>query len=76
LDTTISEPPLLLNVEDVARLCSCSIRHIEKRRKEGSLPATVPLGGKRLIRWRREDIVRWIAEGCPATQNAGGAAEQ
>ena len=74
--TTISEPPLLLSIEDVARLCSCSIRHIEKRRKEGSMPATVPLGGKRLIRWRREDIVRWIAEGCPATQNAGGTAEQ
>jgi len=50
---------LLLAVDDVARLLSCSRRNIYRLSDSGALPRPVKLG--RLTRWRREDIERWVA---------------
>ena len=55
--------PLLIDVTRVANLCSCSVRHIYRLADSGKMPRPIKLGG--LVRWDREDIVRWVADGCP-----------
>ena len=59
----------LLDVKAVAALCGCSTRHIRRLADAGKLPRPVRLGA--LVRWRRqEDLVPWLAAGCPAMKGA------
>jgi excisionase family DNA binding protein len=55
--------PLLLDVGDVARLLSCSERHVYRLSRSMRMPEPVRLGA--LIRWRRADLEKWLAAGCP-----------
>jgi excisionase family DNA binding protein len=55
--------PALLDVKAVADLLSCSPRHIRRLSCSGRMTRPVLVG--RLARWRREEIERWIEEGCP-----------
>ena len=52
----------LISVGEVATLCGCSVRHIRRLADAGKMPPSLRLGA--LQRWRRADIVRWIADGC------------
>ena len=66
---TISE---LLNVRAVAAILNCSTRHVYRLSDAGKMPRPVRLG--QLVRWRREGLLQWIAEGCPiAHAKEGGA---
>ena len=56
-------PTLLLSSDDLAHLLRISKRTVWRRRSDGSLPAAVPFG--RFVRWRRDEIERWIAADCP-----------
>ncbi len=58
-----STPPLLLNRNDVARELRCSTKSVNRLIARGGLPVPVQVGQRK--RWRRDDLVRWIAEGCP-----------
>ena len=53
----------LLNVDDVAAYLTYSTRHVRRLADAGAMPRPVKLGT--LVRWRREDIEQWIADGCP-----------
>lgn len=58
---------MLVSAEKLAELLDISIRTLWRLRAAGKLPAPVRLGGS--VRWRVEEIQKWIAEGCG---NEGG----
>lgn len=60
----------LLDVNAVADLCSCSVRHIRRLTDAGEFPSPVKLG--RLVRWRRQDVRSWIADGGSAPRSRKG----
>ena len=54
----------LLDVRAVAApLGGCSTRHLYRLADAGRMPRPIKLGT--LIRWRRAELMRWIAEDCP-----------
>jgi predicted DNA-binding transcriptional regulator AlpA len=61
----------LLNVRAVARLLNCSPRHVYRLADSGKMPPPIKLSA--LVRWDRDTLVRWIAEGCPPVRRAGRA---
>lgn len=52
----------LIDVKAVAQLLDCSPRHVWRLADAGKMPEPVRVGA--LVRWRRADIERWIADGC------------
>jgi excisionase family DNA binding protein len=52
----------LMTADDVARLLRCSKRHIYRLTDSNRMPSPVRLGN--LVRWRRNEIDRWINDGC------------
>ncbi len=59
----------LVDVREVARLADCSTRHVFRLVERGLMPAPVKVG--RLTRFRREQIERWISDGCPPAKTGG-----
>lgn len=64
--------PALLDVGQVADLLNCSKRHVVRLADAGRLPRPMRLGG--LVRWRRAEVVDWIAGGCEPVRQPGRAA--
>ena len=60
------EQPLLLDVKGVSWITSLSERSIWRGVDVGRVPKPLKVGGRRL--WRRSDIERWVAAGCPEQQ--------
>jgi len=63
--TAVSPPQesaTMLTVHDVARMLSCSARTVYRLTDSGRVPRPVKLGS--LVRWPRETIEQWIAQGC------------
>jgi excisionase family DNA binding protein len=56
------QPSPLLDVKTVSRLLTCSSRHVYRLSDMGAMPRPIKLGN--LIRWRRQDLDDWIADGC------------
>jgi excisionase family DNA binding protein len=74
LRSTASLPPAslaaaMLDVQDVAGLLKCSRRHVYRMADAGRMPAPIKLGA--LVRWDRDVLIRWIADGCPPVRRAG-----
>jgi predicted DNA-binding transcriptional regulator AlpA len=63
--------PELLDIRAVAALLSCSARHVLRLRDGGKMPEPVHLG--HAVRWRRAEILDWIASGCPPIRRVSGA---
>jgi excisionase family DNA binding protein len=59
----------LLDVEQVAAILNCSVRHVYRLSDAGRMPPRLRLGS--LVRWRRQDIDTWLADGCPPCRRAG-----
>jgi excisionase family DNA binding protein len=59
----------LLSVEQVAKLLSCSTRHVYRLADRGAMPPPVKVGA--LVRWRRQTIEEWITNGCKPCRTAG-----
>jgi excisionase family DNA binding protein len=59
----------LLDVRAVARLLCCSVRHVYRLADGGRMPPPVKLGA--LVRWSRQSIEEWIANGCKSCRQAG-----
>jgi excisionase family DNA binding protein len=55
--------PLLINDHQAAALAGISRGTWCRLRAAGKLPLAIKLGGS--VRWRRDEIERWIAAGCP-----------
>ena len=53
----------MLTVHDMARVLNCSARTVYRLADSGRIPRPVKLGA--LVRWPREALGRWIADGCP-----------
>jgi len=58
---------LLVTTGELARMLGCSKRHIANLVRGGAMPKPVRLG--RAIRWRRDDIERWIVDDCEVAAN-------
>ncbi|MBP3956717.1 hypothetical protein J8F10_15700 [Gemmata sp. G18] len=54
---------LLIDIGQLAVLLRRSVASLERDQAAGRLPAQVYVGGSR--RWRRAEIVAWVAAGCP-----------
>jgi len=58
----ISEP-VLITPAQVAKLLQISLRTLWRMRSGGQLPLPVRIGSS--VRWRYDDLKKWIAAGCP-----------
>jgi len=62
-------PAELLDVRTVAAMLGgCSARHIYRLVDAGRMPAPVKLGA--LVRWRRAELMAWLADGCKPIRSA------
>ena len=57
------EESALVDVKEAARMCSISASMLYKLNVAGVLPKPIKLG--KLLRWKRQDILEWIDQGCP-----------
>ncbi|MCE5303089.1 MAG: helix-turn-helix domain-containing protein [Planctomycetaceae bacterium] len=57
--------PELLTAKQASQLCSMGERTFWRHAHSGLAPAPVRIGGS--TRYRRADLLRWIAAGCPRT---------
>lgn len=72
-NTTQTPPatePAMIDTAEVARMLSCSKKHVARLAKDGAMPAATKLGG--LIRWNRKVILDWIEGGCRPIFSAAG----
>ncbi|MGD9721457.1 MAG: helix-turn-helix transcriptional regulator [Pirellulales bacterium] len=64
--------PLLVTAAEVAHLLGVSPRTLWRQLSAGQIPQPVRFGGT--VRWRIDEVRKWIAEGCPpprARENDG-----
>lgn len=54
---------LLLDVKETAELLNASPRTVYRLSDAGRMPRPVKIGA--LVRWRADEIRRWIDAGCP-----------
>ncbi len=59
---TIIEPELL-NTAQAAKLLGIGERTLWRHSRSGTAPAPVAIGGS--VRFRRSELLAWIAAGCP-----------
>jgi predicted DNA-binding transcriptional regulator AlpA len=57
---------LLITAEDFAALLSISTRTLWRKRSAGEIPQPIRVGVT--VRWRLEEVRKWIIEGCPFPQ--------
>lgn len=65
-------PPVtteLLSASDAARMSGVGKRSWWRYVTTGKAPLPVRIGGA--VRWRRAELVAWIAAGCPANRSGG-----
>jgi excisionase family DNA binding protein len=58
--------PHLLTALQVATMLGVSKRQVWRLASAGILPGRIKIG--KLVRWRRDEIERWIVKGCPKGQ--------
>ena len=61
---------LLISRAKAAMLLDVSVATLDRMQASGKLPRPLPINGG--IRYRREDLVRWIALGCPSRKEFEG----
>ena len=57
------DAPALLPAKHVAKLLQISTRTLWRLLSAGKIITPIKLG--RSVRWRKEELMRWIAAGCP-----------
>lgn len=55
--------PLLIPVRTVAKILGISTRSVWRLHSSGKILPPVRIGGA--VRWRSDELKRWVAEGCP-----------
>lgn len=63
-------PAELLDVRQVAAVVNASPRTVYRLADAGKMPRPVRLGS--LVRWRADELRRWINDGCPSIRSARG----
>ncbi len=59
--------PVLLPASHVAKLLKVSTRTLWRLVASGKLINPIKLG--RSVRWRKDELLKWIAAGCPPRSN-------
>ena len=54
---------MVVSAHELAEMLGLSVRTIRRLDCSGKLPRPVRIGGA--VRWRTEEITRWLAAGCP-----------
>ncbi len=54
----------LIGIETVAEMFALSVRTVRRLADAGRMPLPLRIGGVRVLRWRRADVERYIADGC------------
>jgi excisionase family DNA binding protein len=62
-ESAAASEPLLITALELAHLLQVSTRTLWRLRSAGELPQPVRFGGT--VRWRLDEVRKWIAEGCP-----------
>lgn len=57
---------LLLSAKCVAKLLQISLRTLWRLQSAGRIISPVRIGG--CVRWRKDELTRWIADGCPVSE--------
>lgn len=62
--------PELLTSRQAAALCGCGERSLWRWSRSGQAPAPVHIGSgpRAAVRYRRSDLLAWIASGCQPTE--------
>lgn len=60
---------IMLSGRTIAGMLDISYRHWLRLVDAGKAPAPVRLGA--VVRWNRDVITRWIADGCPRVRKGG-----
>lgn len=60
--------PALVDDRGVASILTCSTRTVRRMADSGAMPR--PVRVLTLVRWRRDEILTWIADGCPSCRPA------
>lgn len=55
--------PVVVTAGQLAIMLQVSKRTLWRMRSAGQLPSPMRVGG--IVRWRLDDVLRWIAAGCP-----------
>lgn len=64
MDKKIEMEPVLIYRRDVCRLLNISEKTFSKLKNEKKIPLMpIILGG--CVRYRRDDVIKWVNEGCP-----------
>ena len=61
---------LLLTADSVARVLAISKRSLWRLVSTGRIIKPIKLGGS--VRWREEELRKWVAGGCPAIADEKG----
>ena len=59
----MSDEPGFMRTRDAAAYCALSARTLEAFRSKGGGPAYLKPPGRRLVRYRREDLDAWLCAG-------------
>lgn len=70
---TTSDQRELIDLRTVAVLLGVSTRTVLRLRDSKQMPQPVRLGS--LVRWRRAEILDWIATGCPTDNGQQGVGD-
>jgi excisionase family DNA binding protein len=66
-----TERAAMMTVEDLAEALNCSTRTVYRLADSGRMPRPVKLGA--LVRWPRQVVQQWIADGCPRCERRGSS---
>jgi len=64
--------PELLTTKQAAALCGCGERSLWRWSRSGRAPAPLRIGGSAATRYRRAELLEWIAAGCPRVDGGAG----
>ena len=70
LQCTENITPELLTTAEAARLCRVGERTLWRWSRSGVAPKPIKIGGT-AVRYRRDEYLDWIADGCPQVQKGG-----
>ena len=63
------ETPSLITAAEFAEMLKVSVRTLWRLRSAKQVPEPVRLGGA--VRWRLDEVTKWIAAGCRASKERG-----
>lgn len=59
---TMDDECVLIDQKQLAEMLSISRRTVQRMISRGKLPAPIRIG--KMVRWKLQDIKKWIANGC------------